>query len=57
MDKVTASDIVYIIIVYENTKEVFDEEILIKVSDKTDEEKKTLFGSRNQSIMRDVENG
>ncbi len=37
MDKVTASDIAYSIIVYENTKEVWEEEILIKASDKMDE--------------------
>jgi len=41
LDKVTASDIAYTILVYENTKEVWEEEIEIKASDKTDEEKRS----------------
>jgi hypothetical protein len=57
MDKVTASDIVYSIIEFESKKEVWEEEILIKASDKTDEEKQSLFGSGNHCTMRDMENG
>ncbi len=49
MDKVTASDIAYSIIVYENTKEVWEEEILIKASDKTDEEKRNTVRQRKQN--------
>ena len=48
MDKVTASDIAYSIIVYENMKEVWEEEILIKASDKTDEEKRNTVRQRKQ---------
>ena len=40
LDKVTSSDIAYTILVYENTKEVWEEEISIRASDKTDEEKR-----------------
>jgi hypothetical protein len=36
LDKVTASDIAYTILVYENTKEVWEEEVQIKTSYKND---------------------
>ncbi len=39
LDKVTASDIAYTILVYENTKEVWEEDLQIKASYKTDEER------------------
>ena len=39
LDKVTASDIPYKILVYENTKEVWEEDLQIKASYKTDEER------------------
>ncbi len=38
LDKVTASDIVYTILVHENTKEVWEEDLQIKVSSKDDME-------------------
>jgi hypothetical protein len=39
LDKVTALDIAYIILVYENTKEVWEEDLQINASSRTDEEK------------------
>ncbi len=39
LDKVTASDIAYTILVYENTKEVWEEEVQIKARYKSDEER------------------
>ncbi len=36
----TASDIAYTILVYENTKEVWEEDLQIKASYKTDEERR-----------------
>ncbi len=39
LDKVTASDIAYTILVYENTKEVWEEDLQIKASIKNDEER------------------
>ncbi len=40
LDKISASDIAYTILVYKNNKEVWDEELLIKACAKTDEERK-----------------
>jgi hypothetical protein len=40
LDKVTASDIAYTILVYKNTKEVWEEEVQIKASYKNDEERR-----------------
>jgi hypothetical protein len=40
LDKISASDIAYTILVYENSKEVWEEEIMIKAQDKTEEEEK-----------------
>ncbi len=39
LDKVTASEIAYTILVYENTKEVWEEDLQIKASSRTDEER------------------
>ncbi len=39
LDKVTASDIAYTILVYKNTKEVWEEDLQIKKSIKNDEER------------------
>jgi hypothetical protein len=39
LDKVTASDIVYTILVYKNTKEVWEEDLQIKASSKDDVER------------------
>jgi hypothetical protein len=39
LDKVTASDIAYTILVYENTKVVWKEDLQIKASSRTDEER------------------
>ena len=40
LDKISASDIAYTILVYENSREVWEEELLIKACAKTDEERK-----------------
>ncbi len=40
LDKVTASDIVYTILIYENIKEVWEEDLQIKARYKTDEERR-----------------
>ncbi len=39
LDKVTASDIAYTILIYENTKEVWEEDLQIKARYKTDKER------------------
>ncbi len=39
LDKVTASDIVYTILVYENTKEMWEEDLQIKAGPRTDDER------------------
>ena len=43
LEKMTSSDIAYTILVYKNTKEVWEEEISIRASDKTDEEKRNTI--------------
>ena len=41
LDKVTASDIAYTILVYENSKEVWNEELQIRAASRTDDERRT----------------
>jgi hypothetical protein len=48
---VTASDIAYTILVYENTREVWEEDVQIKVSYKNDEERCNAMHHKNPSIM------
>jgi hypothetical protein len=43
LDKVTASDISYTILVYENAKEVWEEDLQIKTSSRTDEERRNAM--------------
>ncbi len=43
LDKVTASDIAYTILVYENTREVWEEDLQIKASSRTDEERRNAM--------------
>ncbi len=53
LDKVTASDIAYPILVYENTKEVWEEEVKIKASYKNDEERhNAMHHKKNQVSCR-----
>ena len=47
LDKISASDIAYTILVYENSKEVWEEELLIKACAKTDEERKNAERRHN----------
>jgi hypothetical protein len=51
LDKVTTSDIAYTILVYENTKEVWEEDLQIKASYKTDEERCNATHHKKTSIM------
>jgi hypothetical protein len=51
LDKVTASDIAYTILVYENTKEVWEEEVQIKARYKNGEERGNAMHYKNPSIM------
>jgi hypothetical protein len=50
-DKVTASDIAYTILVYENTKEVWEEDLQIKASYRTDEERRNATHHKNTIII------
>jgi hypothetical protein len=43
LDKVTVSDIAYTILDYENTKEVWEEDLQIKASSRTDEERRNAM--------------
>jgi hypothetical protein len=47
LDKISASDIAYTFLVYENSREVWEEELLIKTRAKTDEERKNARQRRN----------
>ncbi len=47
----TASDIAYTILVYENTKEVWEEEVQIKARYKNDEERRNAMHHKKPSIM------
>ncbi len=51
LDKVTASDIAYTILVYENTKEVWEGDLKIKASYKNDEERSNAMHHKKPSIM------
>ncbi len=55
LDKVTALDIAYTILVYENTKEVLEEDLKIKVSSKDGIEKCHATCHKNPSIMKEGE--
>jgi hypothetical protein len=48
---VTASDIVYTILVYENSKEVWEEEVQIKARYENDEERFNAMHHKNLGIM------
>jgi hypothetical protein len=53
LDKATALDIPYTILVYENTKEVWEEEVQIKASYKNDEERhNAMYHKKNQVSCR-----
>jgi hypothetical protein len=51
LNNVTASDIAYTILVYENTEEVWEEDLQIKASSRTDEERCNAMHHKNPSIM------
>jgi hypothetical protein len=51
LDKVSASDIAYTILVYENTKEVWEEDLQIKASSRTDKERHNAMHHKKLSIM------
>ncbi len=52
LDKVTASDIAYTIPVYENTKEMWEEDVQIKASYKNDEERRNAMHHKFQVSCR-----
>jgi len=47
LDKIFALDTFYTILVYENSKELWEEEIMIKAQDKMDKEKKKVERRQN----------
>jgi hypothetical protein len=51
LDKVTASDIAYTILVYENTNKVWEEDLQIKASIKNDKERRNARHHKNPSII------
>jgi hypothetical protein len=51
LDKVTASDIAYTVLVYENTKEMWEEDLKIKASYKNGEERRNAMHHKTPSIM------
>jgi hypothetical protein len=55
LDKVTTLDIAYTILVYENSKEVWEDELQIRVNSKTDDERKKAMQKQNPSIMKEGE--
>ena len=55
LDRVTASNIAYTILVYENCKEVWEEEWHIKKSISDDIQRKQAACHKNPSIMKDRE--
>ena len=48
LDKVTASDIAYTILVYENSNEVWKEELQIRVISRTDDERHMAMREKKQ---------
>jgi hypothetical protein len=52
LDKVTASDIAYKILVYKNTKEVWDKDLQIKASSRTDKERCNAIHHKSQVSCR-----
>jgi hypothetical protein len=56
LDKVTASNIAYTILVYESTKEVWEEDLQIKASSRTDEERQNAMHHKEPKyhVGRDI---
>ncbi len=48
LDKLTASDIAYMILVYENSNEVWKEELQIRAISRTDDERRTATREKKQ---------
>ena len=53
LEKVTASDIAYTMLVYENSSEVWEEELMIKENAATEEVRCTMIREKNQIIMEE----
>jgi hypothetical protein len=51
----TALDIAYTVLVYKNTKEVWEEDLQIKASSRTDEERHHAMHHKNSSITKEGE--
>jgi hypothetical protein len=55
LDKVTASDIAYTILVCKNSKEVWEEELQIRANSSTDDERRKATSQKKTSIMKEGE--
>jgi hypothetical protein len=53
LDKVTASDIAYTILVYENSNEVWKEELKIRATSTTDDERRKATREKKTGIMKE----
>ena len=53
LDKETASDIAYTILVYENSSEVWKEELKIRATSRTDDERRTETLEKKTGIMKE----
>jgi len=53
LDKITASDIAYTILVYENSNEVWKEELQIRAMSTTDDERRKAMREKKPGIMKE----
>ncbi len=53
LDKVTASDIAYTIFVYENSNEVWKEELQSRATSRMDDERRTATREKKTGIMKE----
>ena len=53
LDKVTASDIAYMILVYKNSNKVWKEELQIRANSRTDDERRTAMHAKKTCIMKE----
>jgi len=53
LDKVTASDIAYTILVYKNSHNVWKEELQIRATSRTNDERRTAMREKKPGIMKE----
>jgi hypothetical protein len=53
LDKVTASDIAYTILVYENSNKVWKEELQIRANSRTDDERRMAMREKKPGTMKE----